>query len=51
MAQVKKRIADLERQVSQEEKRSNDIEVEKARKEINMLRVRLCILLFYYDIS
>lgn len=38
MAQVKKRIADLERQVSQEEKRHNDGEADKARREIQMLR-------------
>jgi hypothetical protein len=38
MDQVRKRILDLERQVSQEEKRDNDAEVERARREISALR-------------
>lgn len=38
MEQVRRRIADLERQVSQEEKRENDSEVDRAKKEIMALR-------------
>ena len=38
MEQVRKRIVDLERQVNQEEKRDNDVAVDKARKEILALK-------------
>lgn len=38
MEQVRKRILDLERQVTQEEKRENDKEVEAARRELLALR-------------
>lgn len=46
MAQVKKRISDLENNINQDEKRSNDMEVERARREIMALKVFISLYLY-----